>query len=217
MAICTFRGRPGSAVAAAQLAMFVALALLVATTPTVADNSSSPRAETHATAEEVPHFALLVDIGVPQGVGASLGWRPWSWFRVHGGPATNGISLGWRGGLSLVPFGGVFRPILTFGAGRFAEGDARRLLRAFAPDLQQVERALPSVGYEFTLAHVGFELGSPSAVSFFLCGGVSRTALRVAGLPEVLWSALDAVSRPGSTTLTIVSPSVQLGLLLYLL
>jgi hypothetical protein len=197
--------------------MFVALALLVTATPAVADNSSSTRAETQATAEKVPHFALLVDVGAPQGLGASLGWRPWSWLRVHGGPATNGISLGWRGGLSLLPFGGVFRPILTFGAGRFAEGDAMRLLGAFAPDLQQDERALARVGYEFTLAHVGFELGSPSAVSFFLCGGVSRTALRVAGLPEFLWSALDATSRPGWTTLTIISPSVQLGLLLYLL
>jgi hypothetical protein len=202
--------------------MFTALALLVAASPfavspSAPDASSPPLAKPDAPAKPAPRFGVLVDAGVPEGVGASFAWLPWSWLRLQAGPATNGIALGGRAAASLMFPRGIVRPTLTFGAGRFAEGDARRVLQIFAPNLSADVRALERVAHDFTDAHAGLEIGSPSGASFFLRGGVSRSVFHLPALPEILRSeAGDATSQPGPATLSVVAPSLQLGFVLYL-
>ena len=206
--------------------MFTALAFVAASslavTPGAAGDAASPPAPEQVAAvpgpaKRAPSFGLLFDAGIPEGVGASFAWLPLKWLRLHAGPSTNGIALGGRGSASLLLPGGIVRPTLTFSGGKFAEGNARRIVRLLARGLGADARALTRVAYDFADAHVGFEVGSPHGASVFLRGGISRTVLHLPALPEFLRSAAaDTASPPESATLTVVAPSVQLGLVLYL-
>jgi hypothetical protein len=112
---------------------------------------------------------------------------------------------------------GIFRPTLSLGAGRFAEGNASRIIQWLVPGLGEETFALARVAHDFVDAHVGFEIGSPTGASFFLRGGLSRNVLHLPALRELLSSATaDSASLPSSATMTVTTPSAQLGLVVYL-
>lgn len=186
------------------LAAATALALLLTSSP---PGSASPREENGDQAS----YAVILDVGAPEGLGAAIGWRPFQLLRVHGGVATNGFALGARGGLSAILLPGGLRPTVTVAAGHFLDGDARAVFRTVLPDARASDRLLSAVGWSFVSAQVGLELGNPQGTSFFVRGGLSRTTLRFAAL-----GGTSAGDVPLAPKIIVQSPSVQLGVLVYL-
>jgi hypothetical protein len=163
-----------------------------------------------------PIVGAMVDVGVPDGLMASLVVRPWKWFRVYGGGGSNTVSKGYRGGFSLIPFGS--GPALSLECGRYGEGNANGLVRSLAGDQWSNSPLLEKVGYDFANAHAGLEFGGKH-FTFFVHGGVSMVWARIR-------VADGTVANTGSDTIVEVSQdpkvkimgsSLKVGLILFLL
>src|SRR5690349_2181878 len=82
------------------------------------------------TPKRPPLLGVMMDAGLPDGANASLVFRPLSWLRAHGGGGHNMVSVGVRGGVTLLPFGS--GPSATIEAGHYFDGDANGLARRWA-------------------------------------------------------------------------------------
>ena len=166
--------------------------------------------------ERWPVVGVMADVGVPDGGIASLVIRPWQWFRAYGGGGSNSVSKGWRGGLSLVPFGA--GPSLSFEYGHYNDGDANGLVRRLVSGQFSGSPLLERVGYSYANAHAGLDFGG-KRVLFFVHGGVS-----------MLWAQLHNVNETlrntNSTTVVQVSQdpkvkafgsSLKVGLVIFLM
>ena len=168
-------------------------------------------------ANRLPLLGVMLDVGVPDGLMASLVARPWTWMRVSAGGGTNSISNGWRAGISLLPFGA--GPSATLEYGRYQDGDANDLAKKFVGGNFNGSPALERVGYEFMNAHLGLDFGSRNVV-FFVHGGV--TMLR--GQIHNLDAAIAGAGGMGTTEVAVrqdpnfkaVGPSFKVGLLCYI-
>jgi hypothetical protein len=162
-------------------------------------------------------LGLMADVGVPDGIIGSLAIRPWSWVRFCAGGGTNGISSGWRTGLTLLPFGA--GPSASLEYGRYQDGDANALAKKLIGGGFDGSPLLDRVGYEYMNAHLGLDFGFRRFV-VFLHGGV--TILR--GQVHNLNAATAGAGVTGSTEVAVqqdptakaVGPSVKLGLLVYI-
>ncbi len=161
--------------------------------------------------EELARIGMLVDVGVPDGLGASLLVRPLAWVRLHAGAATNGIAPGVRGGVTLAPFSGAAAPTLTVEAAHFMPGNANALASTFG--LAAPTTLLDGVSYRFASAHLGVELGSQATVSFFVRAGASYVVAATGTFDE----PLDARSAVSSSALQFQAliPSLKLGFQFY--
>jgi len=156
-------------------------------------------------------LGLLVDAGLPDGAGISLAYRHWTWIRLQGGYINNTVNSGLRGGVTLLPFYSWFTPTLTLEAGHFFPGDASSIARRFSND-PNLNHAF-NVGYNFENAHLGFEIGSPRRVAFFLRGGLSYVQMTADVQPMIRDSSVQA--QP--LRIRAMLPSVKLGLTIYFL
>ncbi|WP_426752806.1 hypothetical protein [Myxococcus sp. Y35] len=175
-------------------------------------------AEVHDLTSPLPWLGLMLDVGVPEGAGASLAFRPLRMLRLHGGLVHNGIALGARAGVSFIPWQGFVRPTLTAEAGRLPEQNARATVERFVGALGPAGLLLERVGYDFANAHLGLEVGSPRRFSFFLRGGLSYVRADVHGVQP--WSearnADVTVERITTPRVSGTLPTIKLGFLLYL-
>jgi hypothetical protein len=150
------------------------------------------------TLTDLPFLAVSVDVGVPDGIGASLVVMPVSFLRIHLGGLTNGVGAGVRLGATLLAFPTwPVRPLLAVDAGYVFGGHAPWVLEYVSdPSLRA---ALSQVSAGFLNAHAGLELGGRN-VALVLRGGVS-------------WIDLDlgaqAVDLGGGVTVTANSSSVR--------
>jgi hypothetical protein len=159
--------------------------------------------------EKLAPFGLLLDAGVPDGAGLSAAFRPSKAVRLHVGATHNGLRLGARAGITLLP--------MTIEMGHALAGDVDRLARRMAdtslPPLQSMER----VGYTYASTHLGFELGDPSGFMFFVRAGMSWVELEVPNveaLDEAFRARLGESGAQGGRFLYMM-PSAKLGLVLY--
>lgn len=162
--------------------------------------------------DELSMFGVLVDAGVPDGVGASLLVRPVGWLRVHGGVITNGFAPGIRGGVTLVPWLSVVSPGLTLEAAHYFAGDANGLLRLAGAGNDFHSPLLEDIGYRFASAQLGLELGSQERLSFFVRAGVSYLRSTVPNVEEVLQERAGSGLTASPMKLEGLLPSVKLGL-----
>lgn len=167
--------------------------------------------------EKLAPFGLLLDAGVPDGAGLSAAFRPSKTVRLHVGATHNGLRLGGRAGITLLPMQGPYTPSVTFEMGHALAGDVDRLARRMAdtslPPLQSMER----VGYTYASTHLGFELGDPSGFTFFVRAGVSWVELEVPNvesLDEAFRTRLGESGAQGGRFLYMM-PSAKLGLVFY--
>jgi hypothetical protein len=177
---------------------------------------SVPEASTQP--KRLPLFGVMVDVGVPDGLIGSLAIRPRKWVRVSGGGGSNGISSGWRTGITLLPFGA--GPSASFEYGGYQDGDANALAKTFGFGSSPV---LQRVGYQYMNAHLGLDFGTRRFV-FFLHGGVTMLRGQIHNLDTLIPAppAGDA-SATGTTEVTVrrdpnakaVGPSLKLGLIVY--
>jgi len=174
--------------------------------------------EAPARPRRLPLFGVMVDVGVPDGLVGSLTIRPRKWVRVAGGGGSNGISSGWRAGITLLPFGA--GPSASFEYGGYQDGDANALAKTFGFGSSPV---LQRVGYQYMNAHLGLDFGTRRFV-FFIHGGVTMLRGQIHNLDALIPSppASDA-SATGTTEVTVrrdpnakaVGPSLKLGLIVY--
>jgi len=184
--------------------------------PAAAVQQSVPEAPVRP--KRLPLLGVMVDVGVPDGLIGSLTIRPRKWVRVSGGGGSNGISSGWRAGLTLLPFGA--GPSASFEYGGYQDGDANALAKTFGFGSSRV---LQRVGYQYMNAHLGLDLGTRRFV-FFLHGGVTMLRGQIHNLDTLIPAppAGDA-SATGTTEVTVrrdpnakaVGPSLKLGLIVY--
>jgi hypothetical protein len=177
---------------------------------------SVPEASTQP--KRLPLFGVMVDVGVPDGLIGSLTIRPRKWVRVSGCGGSNGISSGWRAGITFLPFGA--GPSASFEYGGYQDGDANALAKTFGFGSSPV---LQRVGYQYMNAHLGLDFGTRRFV-FFLHGGVTMLRGQIHNLDTLIPAppAGDA-SATGTTEVTVrrdpnakaVGPSLKLGLIVY--
>lgn len=105
-----------------------------------------------------PLVGVQVDVGVPDGAGASLVVTPARFVRIAVGGLTNGVGAGVRLGVSLVAFpSSPFRPLLSVDGGYLFGGQAAWLPQLIADDT--VRGAITGANVGFVAAQAGFELG----------------------------------------------------------
>jgi hypothetical protein len=164
----------------------------------------------------------MADVGVPDGVIGSLAIRPWSWVRLCAGGGTNGISRGWRTGITLLPFAA--GPSASFEYGRYQDGDANSLARKVIGGGFDGSPLLERVGYEYMNAHLGLDFGSRRVV-FFVHGGLTMVRGQVHNVDAAIRSATThdtsvigttEVTVPQDPTVKAVGSSVKLGLIVYI-
>jgi hypothetical protein len=168
-------------------------------------------------AESWPCVGLMMDAGIPDGAIGSLVVRPWQWFRVYGGGGSNSVSNGWRGGLSLLPFGA--GPSVSVEYGHYNDGDANGVVRRLVGGQFGGSPLLSQVGYDYANAHAGLDFGGKNVI-FFVHGGVSMVWAQIHNANSALQSST------GSTTVVqlgedpkvkAVGSSLKVGLIFFLL
>lgn len=165
---------------------------------------------------DVPTFGVTLDAGVPDGANTALVLRPVRPLRLSVGMGYNGITRGYRAGVTYVPFNTWFSPSLSIDVGAYPEGDANPLARMVSGDQTTDEPALKHVGYRYANAHVGFEMGKKWA-TFYIHAGYSHVTGRIHDLA----AEMDG-SQSSSTSVSLSDPditvntvSARLGLVVY--
>ncbi|SRR6266540_3584652 len=201
------------------LGVLGALALVPATASAQVDTVYKPAPST-VVPKRLPRLGVMADAGAPDGANGSVVYRPSSWLRSYVGGGTNLIGKGFRGGLTLVPFGS--GPSASIEAGHYFDGDANGLARRFAgPTFGSP--ALERVGYDYANFHVGLDFGSRRA-TFFIHGGMSYIRASVHNMDQVVASSMSANDGSGTTEISFTKdpivrawlPSVKLGLIVYI-
>ena len=156
-----------------------------------------------------PPVGVQLDVGFPDGLGASLVVTPGRFFRVSVGALSNGVGAGVRLGMMLVAVpSSLFRPLLALDGGYVFGGQA-----VWLPQLIEdatTRNALTGVNVGFVDAQVGFELGSKH-VAFTLRGGLSYVDLGLAN-QTIRTGGASTVTAQGLAIRGFI-PSARLGFL----
>jgi hypothetical protein len=171
-----------------------------------------------AARERLSMFGAMADVGLPDGIIASVAIRPWKWVRVSAGGGSNLVSSGWRTGITLLPFGSGLSASAEYG--RFQAGDANPLAATLGFGNNP---ALDRVGYEYTNLHLGYDLALHSWV-FFIHAGISLVRGQIHNLDATIHNATEQETGNTGSTMVVVRqepsakatlPSVKLGLAFY--
>jgi hypothetical protein len=189
--------------------LVAALALTLTTLPPLVTAEGVTLEENGAAPWSAPPIGIQLDVGVPDGIGASLVYTPGRYLRLLVGGLSNGVGAGVRAGAQLVAFPtSIFRPLLSVDAGWVFGGQL-----AWLPPLLDDEvarKAISGMTVGFANVQLGFELGSKH-FAVTLRAGLSYVELRA---PSQSYAA------GGASTLTLNGlsvtgfvPSARLGLL----
>jgi hypothetical protein len=187
------------------------LALAVSLTPPLLTAEGVALDEKGQRPFEAPFLGAQLDVGAPDGIGASLVVAPGRFFRIHAGGLNNGVGSGVRIGATLIAFPSFgFRPLLGFDAGH-AFGGAGEWLPQVMPDVR-IAKLISGASVSFANLQVGFELGTPT-FAFTLRAGMSWVDIGVAS-QRLDTSATSSVSASGLVVSGFI-PSARLGLLFF--
>lgn len=154
----------------------------------------------------MPFLGVQVDVGVPDGIGASLVGSPVRYLRLSLGGLSNGVGAGVRLGATLVAFPtSIFRPLLGVDGGYVFGGQA-----AWLPQLitdETMRNLVSGANVAFGSAQVGFELGSKN-FAFTLRAGLAYVDV---GLPSQTFAAGGGTFTAQGVSLRGIIPSARLG------
>jgi hypothetical protein len=196
--------------------LFVLVSVLAVSAPALAQPETVVSTSSVApVSRRLPILGATLDAGLPDGLMGSVTVRPLTWLRASLGAGSNGISAGFRAGLTLLPLG--TGPSASLEYGRYLEGNANALSQSV---LGKSSPLLDRVGYQFANAHLGVAFGLRRCV-FFIHGGVSVGR----GTIHNLDSVIPAPTGNGTTQVSVrrdpnaqaVGPSLKLGLVVYIL
>jgi hypothetical protein len=204
--------RPGAALACA-------LALGTGLEARAQDSGASSGSEAPAPSDPADKLGLgvMLDAGAPDGIGVSVVLRPIHWLRINGGVSTNTLSLGVRGGISLVPLSSIVSPSINLDVGHYFDTDYNDLVDRLGGIPLQTHVPINSVGYNYAGASVGLEIGKPQSFSFYLHVGLAHGEMTIDDAEKLLQDVTgdpDITAKP--LALRFTTPSVKLGFLLYL-
>ncbi|HYR19659.1 MAG TPA: hypothetical protein VEQ15_09225 [Myxococcales bacterium] len=161
------------------------------------------------------HFGLLVDGGVPGGAGLAGMFRPWRFLRLEGGLNWNYLSLGLRGGVTVIPFEWGLTPTLHLEGGHFFPGDASRF-----PSSAGAKILLGYVPEDYLSASLGLEFGSQQRFVFFLRAGLSWIRTEARNFAQAVTAdnpgSPTGVKSAGNISMLLQVPTVSFGVLLFL-
>ena len=129
---------------------------------------------------EQPILGVQLDVGFPDGVGASFMVMPADWLRLQVGGSWNGASRGLRAGIVALLFPSFFksvRPTVSLEGGYAFDTDSQWLDSLVQDD--GLKAALTKVNVLHGGGHLGLEFGS-KYFSFFLRAGVSYVDVQLA-------------------------------------
>lgn len=189
--------------------------LLALGTSSLALAQDSVEAPAEAPSSKVRIGAML-DVGAPDGVGVSAVVRPIEWLRINAGVTTNTISLGVRGGISLVPLSTLVSPSLNADFGHYFDTSYNDIVDRLGGIPLQSDIPVEDIGFNYAGASVGLEIGKPDRFSFYLRAGFASGKLVINDAEKLL---RDVTGDPDITaaplTIRFTSPSIKLGFLLY--
>jgi hypothetical protein len=162
-------------------------------------------------------FGLLLDAGVPDGLGVSLAFRPAHWLRLQLGVLENTASAGVRAGVTWLPLDYWITPTLTLEGAHYFEGNANSLVRRFSNNLGADKSILNDFNYDFVNAHVGLEIGG-RRFAFYLRVGesyVSTTLRNVQPFLQQQATGNVVVESAQNIKASYRGPSAKLGFVLY--
>jgi hypothetical protein len=145
-------------------------------------------------AEEPRRFGLVIDGGLPNGVGASAFVSPWRPLRLEVGASYNLLAFGVRGGVTVIPFELRVAPVLHAYVVHAFGGDATGLVSRFARLDATEELLLRDVSYDHVGVELGVELAVSRRVALFARAGLGWFRASVTG-----FQAAVRATRPGST------------------
>jgi hypothetical protein len=161
-------------------------------------------------------IGAMLDVGAPDGVGFSAVVRPVEWLRINAGLTTNTLSLGVRGGISLVPLSTFISPSLNADFGHYFDTSYNDLVDKLGGIPLRSDVPVEDIGFNYAGASVGLEIGKPERFSFYLRGGFAYGSLTINDAERLLRDVTgdpDITSAP--LTIRFTSPSLKLGFLLY--
>lgn len=161
-------------------------------------------------------WGVMLDVGVPDGVGASAVFKPLRWLRLNAGVTTNSISVGMRGGASLLPLSTFVAPSFNVEAGHYLGGDYNTLVERLGGSTSSSTALIRDVSYNYASASVGLNVGPADSWTLFLNVGLSLWSLSVNDVEAFLRDSTE----DGSITSTplhvrFTSPSLKLGFIYY--
>ncbi|MBN1206808.1 MAG: autotransporter outer membrane beta-barrel domain-containing protein [Myxococcaceae bacterium] len=179
-------------------------------------SSASVESEAPSGSSHKLGLGVMLDVGAPDGVGVSAVLRPLQWLRINAGLTTNTLSLGLRGGLSLVPLSSFISPSLNVDFGHYLDAKYNDLVDRLGNLPLQTDLPVENVGFNYLGASLGLEIGKPERFSFFLRVGLAHGSMTINEAEALL---RDVTGDPDITaqplTFRFTTPSVKLGFLLY--
>lgn len=202
-----------SATLTAMLALGVGVEARAQDSTSLDPSSAEPQAE--APGDKLG-LGVMLDVGAPDGVGISAVVRPVRWLRINAGLTTNTLSLGVRGGISLVPLTAFVTPSINLDLGHYFDANYNELVDRFGGIPLQTSVPINDVGFNYGGASLGVEVGKPERFSVSLRIGLSRGSLVIDDAERLL---RDVTGDPDLTasplTFRFTTPAVKLGFLLY--
>jgi hypothetical protein len=161
-----------------------------------------------------PSWGLLVSGGFPEGLAASVVWRPRSEIRLYAGPMWNYVGWGAQGGVTIIPWHTGISPFLSLEGGRYFQADASFLADNASGVPAEVKPLLTHVSYDYASAHLGIEIGTRDGFALVVEAGLSYLSLRANGTSttQVDVSGTTATVAFTDPQLRGTMPSVRVGL-----
>jgi len=165
--------------------------------------------------DEAAAFGVMLDGGFPDGLGASLLYRPLWFARLHAGATYNFMGPGLRAGATVLPFQFFLTPTLSAEYGHTFDADASKLVSTFSKLTPSEKILLRSVGYDYLSVQLGLETGSPRTFAWFTRVGLSWVWPRFSDIQAAARAQsanITSVSRP---KVRVVTPSFSAGVYLF--
>jgi hypothetical protein len=140
------------------------------------------------------------------------------WLRINAGLTTNTLSVGLRGGISLVPLSSFVSPSINLDLGHYFDANYNELVNRLGGIPLRSTAPIDDVGFNYGGASVGLEIGNPERFSFSLRAGLSHGSMVIQDAERLLRDVTgdpDITAKPLSFRFT--TPAVKLGFLLYFL
>lgn len=165
-----------------------------------------------------PRFGLLLDAGIPDGLGASIVYRPIKLVRLHAGATHNFVAPGVRAGATLVPFHFFVTPTATVEAGHYFEGDANWIVRVLSDNPDFENATLKRVSYDYANGQLGLEFLSQNRFLIYVHAGVSYFRALAKDFQKSIeedGSSSGEDVKASDPVIRIVGPSAKAGLIVY--
>jgi hypothetical protein len=162
-------------------------------------------------------LGVMLDVGAPDGIGLSVAVRPIRWLRINAGLATNTLSVGVRGGISLLPLSSIVSPSLNLDVGHYLDANYNDLIDRLGGIPLRSQIPISDVAFNYAGASLGLEIGKPERFSVYLRVGLTHGSMTIDETQALLQDVTgdtDLTATP--LTLRFTVPSVKLGFLLYI-